>query len=305
MTTETPPQDTPPQDTPPQDTPPQDTPPQDTPPQDTPPQDTPPAGHFSANLSGELANHPGMQRFSDVTALGKSYLELETKLSSLGPRIPGEGASEEDIQKYREVIGVPSDTNGYEWDTSVSVPEELPLDSEMVGEMLTAMHTAGLTKEQVKIVGQAYVDSQANQVQGAVVDAKKSKDEAVSTLKKEWGASFKANVDSAKRAMQSLWGQDDYKKMAMKQLKDGTMLGNDPEFLRAMATVGDTYAEHDVHGMAQRARLTKTPEEATAELAKLDGDVEFQAALHDKHHPGHAAAVQKRADLYAMKAAGG
>jgi hypothetical protein len=99
--------------------------------------------------------------------------------------------------------------------------------------------------------------------------------------------------------MNHLFG-DDIAEVATTKLADGTFIGNTPWFLKAMAIVGDDYAEHNVHGMADRRRLTKTPEEAKSEIESLKGDNDFQKALWDKEHPGHDAAVNRRDSLYAM-----
>jgi hypothetical protein len=255
--------------------------------------------HFSSKWGGELSNHPGLAKFETETDLGKSYLEMEQKLSSLGTRVPKEGASPEDLQSYREAIGVPETAAEYKFNENVKVPEGVEWDSTRMNGMVEVMHKIGLTPTQVKELGQAYVDQEVAGITTENTNATEAKGAAEKTLRDEWGTGFDGKIRGANLAMNHLFG-DDVSEIATTRLADGSLLGNNTKFLRAMATVGDDYSEHNVHGMADRRRLTKTPEEAKSEIESLKGDNDFQKALWDKEHPGHDAAVNRRDTLYAM-----
>ena len=287
------------------DLPPQD-PPADPPPKDPPPKDPPIPNpdHFSAKLGGELANHPGMAKFADATALGKSYLELETRLSEQGVRVPGEDASPEAIAEYREAIGVPKTIDGYEVASNLKLPADVAWDTDFQNEMVTAMHEEGLTPPQVTRVLQKYADRQGTITATAIEGAKANKESSSKLLRQEWGSAYDANIRVAHLAMEEIFG-DGMKAIATTKLLDGSMLGINPAFIRAMAKVGEDYSEHDIHGMGERKRMTMTPEEASAEIVKLRSDTVFQAAYLGKDDPGHQAAVDRMNNLYAMKSAGG
>jgi hypothetical protein len=224
---------------------------------------------------------------------------MEQKLSSLGTRVPKEGASPEDLQSYREAIGVPETAAEYKFNENVKVPEGVEWDSTRMNGMVEVMHKIGLTPTQVKELGQAYVDQEVAGITTENTNATEAKGAAEKTLRDEWGTGFDGKIRGANLAMNHLFG-DDVSEIATTRLADGSLLGNNTKFLRAMATVGDDYSEHNVHGMADRRRLTKTPEEAKSEIESLKGDNDFQKALWDKEHPGHDAAVNRRDTLYAM-----
>lgn len=269
-----------------------------------PPIAEPPKDHFSKRLGGEISNHPGLQKFGSETDLAKSYLELEKKLSAGGVRVPGEKASQEEITAYHKAIGVPDSIEGYDFKTEVQIPDGIGWNDEFQNDMLASMKTAGLSKAQVKAVSQAFIDRQASLYGQATRVATEVRAESEKYLRGRWGSSYDGKIRGANLAMAHLFG-DNMKRMATTQLADGTMLGVHPAFVEAMATIGDDYAEHNLHGIGDRRRLTLTPEEAGAELAKLQGDAAFQKALFQKDDPGHAAAQSRRNDLYAMKSAGG
>lgn len=267
------------------------------------PTPTPPASDFSQSFGGELKGHPGLAKFANQDALGTSYLDLEKTLSSLGTRVPKAGATEEEISKFRTAIGVPETTEGYAFAESLELPEGVEMDAGMIEKLLPVMHKEGLTTLQAKAIGQAYADYQQENIATEVGAATSSKEAAEKFLKGKWGSSYPAKMKGANLALNHLF-KDNINNIAATKLADGTYLGNLPAFLEAMAEVGEDYIEHGVHGMAERARLTMTPEEAEAELGKLSGDQAYQDALWNKEHAGHDAAVARRDALYAMKAGG-
>jgi hypothetical protein len=258
---------------------------------------------FAAGLSGELRNHPGLSKFADADAIGSSYLELEKALSKQGVRVPDAEAGPDHIAEYRRAIGVPDTVDGYKFEENVTVPEGLEWNGEVQKQMLDVMHQAGMTPEQVKNVSQAFLDQQGEMFTQAVTSAREAKTKAEQELKGEWGAAYEQNLEGATTAMKHLF-KEEFKAVATTQLSDGTMLGNHPGFLKAMAEVGKDYAEHKLHGMGDRTRHTMTPKEAKMELDRLAADKDFQKVLFDKMDPGHKAAVDRRQNLYAMAAEG-
>jgi len=279
-------------------------PPADPPAPPEPPPPPEPKGHWTDQLDGDVRGHPGLSKFADPTSLGRGYLELEAAMSRQGTRVPGKDASAEEWARYRKAIGVPEKPDGYNFDTAVEVPEGFERDAEFESQMLGVMHEAGLTPEQVAKVGQAFVSHQGERFQSELSNAQNAKAEAQKILKREWGSAYDAKIRGANVALDVLFGENKTM-IATTRLADGTMLGVHPAFVRAMAKVGEDYEEHNIHGVGDRKRMTMTPQEAAQELAKLEGDSEFQQALYNVDDPGHARAVQRRNDLYAMKAAGG
>lgn len=263
----------------------------------------PPPEHWTASLDGEMANHPGLKKFKDPTAAAKGYIEMEKAFSAQGVRVPGEDASEEQVAAYREAIGVPKTPEEYDVTAHLELPEGMDWDGKFQEDMLQTMHGLGMTPAQVNGVMQKYVGQQTAAFEAEMDKLGGFKEAATKHLKSEWGSSYQGKIKLADDVMTELFG-DQKTEVATLRLSDGSLLGQNPLFVKAMAKVGDDYTEHDIHGMGQRARMTMTPEEAAAELVKLDGDEAFQKSLWDKADPGHEAAVERRMALYAMKMAG-
>ncbi|MGE0736046.1 MAG: hypothetical protein AB7G15_17125 [Alphaproteobacteria bacterium] len=68
-------------------------------------------------------------------------------------------------------------------------------------------------------------------------------------------------------------------------------------FLRHFARIGELIGEDAViHGNAKP--FASTPQQARAEIARLNADPQYVAALMDKGHPNHKHAAAQRAALY-------
>jgi len=255
--------------------------------------------HFSQRLGGEVSGHPGLQKFADETALATSYIELEKSFSAQGIRVPNDDAPQDQIDAYYEHIGVPKTAGEYDVASGLEIPEGLPWDGEAQNAMVAKMHELKLTPGQVAGVLGFEIERQHGIQTSTIERMQNTKKESAGVLKQEWGSAYDAKVRLANLTMQEIFG-DTMEDFALLELKDGTMIGQSPAFVRAMARAGEDYSEHDIHGMGSRKRMTLTKDEAKAELTKLENDETFQKQLGDKGHPGHDAAVQRRMDLYAM-----
>jgi hypothetical protein len=75
-------------------------------------------------------------------------------------------------------------------------------------------------------------------------------------------------------------------------------LMNEPIFIRAMQAVGAASADDSIRGSGGGSSFSKTPDEAKAEIAKMEGDK--AGPLWNRGHPEHELAVKRRTDLYKM-----
>ena len=88
------------------------------------------------------------------------------------------------------------------------------------------------------------------------------------------------------------------KKIAEIQLADGTVLGNNPDFIKIMAAVGESYQEKGLLDGVQTTGAQMSPEEAQRKLSELMADSEKQAILFNSDfHPGKEELVRERERL--------
>lgn len=215
------------------------------------PGDTPPKVEASwpedwrAKLAGkDEALLKRLQRFSSPENVWKSYSALEQRMKSgeLKSALP-ENATEDQISGWRKDNGIPEKPEGYleKLPDGIVIGED---DKKLVTDFATAMHKVNAPPA---VVAQAidwhYKFEEA--IKADQVEADKSfKQENDDGLRAEWGAEYRANVNTVKTFLEKApkgLGEN----LLGARLANGQLLGNDGEALRwilNMAKEIDPYA---------------------------------------------------------------
>tara|TARA_R110002012_G_scaffold266801_1_gene450421 strand:+ start:2929 stop:3822 length:894 start_codon:yes stop_codon:yes gene_type:complete len=234
------------------------------------------------------AEAKGLQNGNFENVLG-SYHNLEKLMGAdkAGRTITllNDDASPEEHAEFYNKLGRPEDASQY----SVTLPEGVEDDTRLTM-MRTKAHELGLTDEQFKGLAEAdaeYVNSTIQQQQDTTAI---SAAEAEAQLKKEWGAAYDLKVAGINLAAQKLGITEDQ----LKGLHNSMGPVDAMKFVDGLNTkIGD----HDFDSGESVIPNHKTPEQAKIELSELSMNKEFMGAWLDKMHPGHAAAVEKKAAL--------
>lgn len=228
--------------------------------------------------------------FKDQQTMAKSHYHLEKLNGAIQSGnaidLPHEGSEQADWDNFHNKLGRPSDPIGYSF----------AQDNKDLAWIAEAMHGAGLTDKAASTVIQAYNDRletvSAEKEQQALVQVQQD----VESLKTEWGAAHEDKISQARSAARE-FGLDE---AAVEGMQKTLGYAGVMKFLSGIgAKVGqDTYIE----GTPAGGSGNLTPAGAQAELTSLASDAEFNKAWLDKHHVGHAAAVEKKARLSKLAA---
>lgn len=198
--------------------------------------------------------------FKDLDGLAKAYRSAEKALHDSGRvKVPGEGASAEEIAAYRSATGVPETAEGYE----ITLPETsggLELDTGTISKLAAIAHEAGLPKAGFEKVANAYV---AQQVEEHIAEVKRQ-DDLTQQVLKEWGADKDAKLADCQAAMRGL-GLD-RSKVAQLQAAWGS-----DEALKFLAKIGGGIAE-DTLITGGSGRFGVSASEAQAEINRMKSD---------------------------------
>lgn len=249
---------------------------------------------WRAALPAELRDTVALARFDDVAALAREHLHLQSAIGRKGLMPPGADAAPEERDAFFSALGRPATPDDYDL-SDFDLPDGMPWNGDLQAAMLTEMHAAGLTNMQTKALIAAYAGMQGDAWQQAVDAQGAASTRAAAALEAEWGERFDARLDLANRAFRAAFG-DDVGSIAGLQLADGGQVGDHPAFVRAFATLGERMAEPELVG-GKSAAMTPSGEVARATLRQLENDPDFRAALLDRAHPDHRAAIAKRSAL--------
>lgn len=123
--------------------------------------------------------------------------------------------------------------------TVPEAPEGIPLDDEALTSFKAFAHENGMTDELFqKIVGidferaKKYVEADKQETENAAAEIKKAREEATKQLDTEWGVLKEKNMELVAKVKARFLDEDTIKKW------DEAGLGDDPTFLRFLASIG-------------------------------------------------------------------
>jgi hypothetical protein len=136
---------------------------------------------------GETASHRDWVKskgFKDLDGLVKSARDTEKSLRESGRiKVPGEGATAEDVSAFHKAIGVPDDPTGYE----VKLPENaegLELKTALLDRLAAKAHALGAPKGVFEGIAGEYIEA----VIAEHLDQVSAQDAQRDAKFKEWGA---------------------------------------------------------------------------------------------------------------------
>lgn len=253
------------------------------------------APDWAATLDGDAKAVVTAKGWKSPVDVIKGYANLEKLVGMEKIPVPGKDAAPEAWDAVFARLGRPESPDKYDLG-DFKPPEGLPWNEDGQKVMLGAMHKAGLSSRQARAVLDAYAAYSGKTVQAMNATIEGARQSAADQLRKEWGGAYDAKIDLANRAFKMAFGD---KVDAARQIKlaDGSYLGDNPALVRAFAKFGESLGEESLKGQGG-GRMSQTPDEAKAELARFHGDKDIMAKLTDKTHPEYAALQAKRTALF-------
>lgn len=252
-------------------------------------------GSWRDSLSADLQGNPTLAGINSVEDLAKEHVNVQRIIGVDKMPRPQEGWTEEQWGEHHTRMGRPADVKDYDL-SKLEVQEGYPVDEGFQGAMVEAMHKRGASQEMVAGVLQDYYNLTGEQLSAQGVDIQQTTENRIGDLRKEWGKSYDAQVDLAKRAIMAGAGES-YQELGNIQLKDGTLLGDHPSVIKTFAALGGKMSEHGLVG-ATASRASRSPAEARNDIANLKADQNFLNALTNNQNPEHAMAVDKWSRLH-------
>lgn len=195
-----------------------------------------------AGLPQDLREAHGekLRGYKKVGDFVKEHLDKSSKYEN-AVVLPGENATPEEIQAYREKMGIPPDTTGYELQEPENLPEGVQIDGQLKSWFAEAAHKQGLSNKQAKELYAEFNNLQVSRIQQAreaqQQQVKAQKDKVERELRETYGDSMEAKLEDAKRVYNKVF--DDGARAEL----DKMGLGANPAFLKAMIQLSDRVSE--------------------------------------------------------------
>lgn len=246
--------------------------------------------NWRSDLPEDIREHSSLSSIQDVGNLAKSYINAQSMIGRDKIPIPSEHSSPEDWDNVYDRLGRPATADEY----NVELNEGA--DENFLAWYKTAAHEIGLNPTQATKLAESYnklFEEQMNNAPNG--DVIRSENQVL--LKKEYGGKYDENIELG-NSMLSQFSDEPLTEMDM---ADGSKLGDNPDFIRAMVNIGEfireRISEDAFEGMAKGAGGL-SPDDISDQLREIESP---QSPLFDAAHPQHREYVERRKRLYDQK----
>lgn len=221
-------------------------------------------------VAGDNADHlKTLDRFQSPKALYESYNTLRTKLSSgeLKPvtAFPDKGTPEEQ-NTWRAANGVPEKADGYNF----SLPKGVELsddDKGVLANMQAAAHAKHVPAQHAQAFADWFLGEKQTRAQQRAENDVAYRESSEDAMRSEWGADYKGNrarigalLDMGPKAIRETLGKA--------RLADGSLLGDNPEWLRYFADISRQLIPQGVV-LTEGADIGKSVDDEIASIEKM------------------------------------
>jgi len=226
-------------------------------------------------------------KYKTIGEVFKGYGEAQKLIGAKGVVIPAENASQEEVDKFHNSLGRPVKSDDYKLTPIEGLHPSMKLDDEANKAFKELAHKHGLSQKAADGLYKDLYTGVSGKLAKKDETSKKAFDEAVATLKTEWGADYETKLNQASRLIKKFGGDTG--------IVDFGDLGGKPGALRILAKIAGSFSEDGF--------IKGGPEDQTA---IKDAQKKINDILLNKEHAywkqgvGHQEAIEEMKALQAI-----
>lgn len=233
-------------------------------------------------ISEEFRNDPNIEKFTEIDALAKSYINATQMIGKDKVAIPNKNSTEDQWNEVYDKLGRPESADKYSLNAKSEV---VPIDDNAIKQFAENAHQLGLNNKQAQGILEFYKNNMEGMAQQAKVDTETAQVQSEQQLRQEWGREFESNVKKAGALAKANMNPE----ILDMQLKDGMRLGDHPEIIKGFAKIA---------GMMSEDKIVSTESENVS--SNTDVETEISDIMNNKDgpywnksHPDHDKMVQQ------------
>ena len=233
-------------------------------------------------ISQEYRSNPNIEKFTELDALAKSYINAVSMIGTDKIPLPGKSATDEQWNEVYNKLGRPESADKYTLEFKTDVA---PVDENVIKGFAQNAHKLGLNNKQAQGILEFYKSTLEGSAKEMSVNMESAQAEAANTLRSEWGKSYDENLRKASAVAQTYLEPE----LLDTQLRDGSRLGDNPKVIKAFANIANLLSEDKIVGT--EADNILQGREIEKEIEDLTSD--RQGAYWNKMHPNHNKVVNQ------------
>ena len=241
-------------------------------------------------ISEEYRKDPNIEKFTEIDALAKSYINATRMIGQDKVAVPNENSTDDQWNEVYAKLGRPESADKYKLDVK---SEAVPIEDGAIKQFAETSHKLGLNNKQAQGILEYYKSMMEGSAQQSKVDTETAQAQAEQQLRQEWGKTFEENVKKAGSVAKANLGVE----ILDLQLKDGMRLGDHPDIIKGFAKIADMMSEDTI--VATESENVDQGKDIEQEISRIMND--RTGPYWNKTHPDHDKIVQQVYTLRSMK----
>ena len=242
--------------------------------------DTP--ASWKSSISEEFRNDPNIEKFTEIDALAKSYINATRMIGQDKVAVPNKNSTEDQWNEVYSKLGRPESADKYALNIE---SEAVIMDEGAIKSFAEQSHKLGLNNTQAQGILEFYKNNMESNMQRATVDTETAQAQAETELRAEWGKEFDNQVAKAGALAKANMNPE----ILDLQMQDGTRIGDHPEIIKGFAKIA---------GMLSEDKLVSTESESVNSIKDLQSEIsaitnDTTGPYWNNKHPDHAKMVQQ------------
>jgi hypothetical protein len=233
-------------------------------------------------ISQEYRSNPNIEKFTELDALAKSYINAVSMIGTDKIPLPGKSATDEQWNEVYNKLGRPESADKYKLEFKTDVA---PVDENVIKGFAQNAHKLGLNNKQAQGILEFYKSTLEGSAKEMSVNMETAQADATNALRSEWGRAYDDNLRKAADVAQTYLEPE----LLDTQLRDGSRLGDNPKIIKAFANIANLLSEDKIVGAESDNALQGRDVEK--EINDLIGDK--TGPYWNKSHPNHNKTVNQ------------
>ena len=234
------------------------------------------------SISEAYRNDPNIEKFTEIDALAKSYINATKMIGQDKVVIPTNNSTEEHWDEVYTKLGRPESADKYSLDAKSEV---VNLDETAIKSFAEQSHKLGLNNKQAQGILEFYKNAMEGTAQQSKIDTETAQAQAEQQLRQEWGREFDNNVKKAGALAKANMNSD----ILDLELKSGIRVGDHPELIKGFAKIASMMSEDKI--VAPESDSASKITDIESEISTITNNTD--GPYWNKQHPDHDKVVQQ------------
>ena len=241
-----------------------------------------PTSSWKDSISEDFRNDPSIEKFTEIDALAKSYINATKMIGQDKIVIPTKNSGQEAWDEAYAKLGRPESADKYALDAKSDV---VPFDETAIKSFAEQSHKLGLNNKQAQGILEFYKNNMEGSAQQAKIDTETAQSQAEQQLRQEWGRDFEGKVKQAGALAKANINPE----VLDMTLSNGIRLGDHPEIIKGFAKIAGMMSEDKI--VSTESENVNTVADIETEISAITNDTD--GPYWNKQHPDHDKVVQQ------------